>query len=131
MQKYWVEAFNTDWADEFDVFFFDVYSDTEKNNINWLGKKFPDVRLDYCFGTNEAFEDDDCFAFCVEGIEATEEEIATLRKFNIDGESLLRRYEDWVWDHLDNKTRNKWLKTYNSITNVPEEIFQAYPFELE
>ena len=131
MQKYWVEALNIDWADEFDVFFFDIYTDTEKNNINWLGEKFPDVRIDYCFGTNESFEDEDGFQFCVEGTEATEEEIATLRKFNVYGRSLLYRYRDWIWDHLDSDTRSKWLETYNSIIDVPEEIFQAYPFELK
>ena len=131
MQKYWVEALNIDWADEFDVFFFDIYTDTEKNNINWLGEKFPDVRIDYCFGTNESFEDEDGFRFCVEGTEATEEEIATLRKFNVYGRSLLYRYRDWIWDHLDSDTRSKWLETYNSIVDIPEEIFQAYPFELK
>lgn len=131
MQKYWVEAFNKDWADEFDVFFFDIYTDTEKNNINWLGKKFPNLKLDYCFGTNEWWDEEDGFEFNVEGIEATEEEIKTLQKFQIYGRSLSRRFVDWIWDHLDKDTHEKWVRMYDSILNVPEDVFQAYPFELD
>lgn len=130
MQKYWVEAFSADWADEFDVFFFDIYTDTEKNNINWLGEKFPNIKLDYGFGTNEWWDEEDGFEFNVEGIEATEEEIKTLQKFQIYGQSLRSRFLDWIWDHLDKDTHEKWTRMYDSILNVPEEVFQAYPFEL-
>ena len=130
MQKYWVEAFSADWADEFDVFFFDIYTNTEKNNINWLGRKFPNVKLDYCFGTNEWWDAEYGFRFRVQGIEATEEEIKILQKFSIGGESLYERFWDWVTDHLDDDTYEKWVDMYDSILNVPEEIFQVYPFEL-
>ena len=61
---------------------------------------------------------------------ATEEEANTLRKFQIQGESLRKAFDDWVFDHLDGDTRNHWSKQYKSFLNVPEEIFQAYPFEL-
>lgn len=131
MQKYWVSSFGADWADEFDVYFFDIYTDTEKNNLNWLGQKFPDVKLDYCFGTNEYWEEEDGFEIGVEGQEATEEEVETLCKFRIKGESLKDRFEDFIWDLLDERTRNKWNKEYGSLIDVPEEVFQAYDFKLE
>lgn len=131
MQKYWVSSFSANWADEFDLNFFDIYTDTEKNNLNWLGRKFPNAKLDYCFGTNEYWEEDEGFEISVEGIEATEEEIQTLRKFHVGGESLKGRYEDFIWDHMDRKTSEKWFKEYCSLVNVPEEIFQSYDFEFD
>lgn len=131
MQKYWVSSFSADWADEFDVYFFDIYTDTEKNNLNWLGQKFPDVKLDYCFGTNEYWEEEDGFKIEVEGQEATKEEVETLCKFGIQGESLKDRFSDFVWSILDERTRNKWKKEYGSLIHVPEEVFQAYDFKLE
>ena len=130
MQKYWVDSFSADWADEFDVFFFDIYTDTEKNNINWLGRKFPNIKLDYGFGTNEWWDAEDGFRFRVQGVEATEEEIKILQKFPIGGESLYQRFWDWITDHLDDDTYKKWEDMYDSILNVPEEVFQTYPFEL-
>ena len=131
MQKYWVSSFGADWADEFDVYFFDIYTDTEKNNLNWLGQRFPDVKLDYCFGTNEYWEEEEGFEIGVEGQEATEEEVETLCKFGITGESLKKRFGSFVWDLLDERTRNGWKKKYGSLINVPEEVFQAYDFKLE
>lgn len=131
MQKYWVEAFSADWADEFEVFFFDVYTDAEKNNLNWLGEKFPNIRLDYCFGSNQSWDEDEGFGIQVNGIEATEEEVNTLYKFKICGESLSSRYYQFVYDILDEDTRNKWYETYGSLINIPEKIFQSYDFKLD
>ena len=131
MQKYWVVSFGEDWADEFDVYFFDIYTDTEKNNLNWLGQKFPNVKLDYYFGTNEYWEEEDGFRIEVRGQEATEEEVNVLCKFGIQGESLKDRFEDFVWSLLDERTRNKWKKEYGSLIDVPEEVFQAYDFKLK
>ena len=130
MQKYWIESFYRDWADEFDVYFFDIYTDRERNNVNWLGEKFPNLKIPYCFGTNEYWEDYDGFKFKVEGIEATEDEINILKKFGISGESLGSAYIDWVWDHMNKDIYKKWCNKYGSILNVPEDVFQTYPFEL-
>ena len=131
MQKYWVETFSADWADEFDVHFFDVYTDTERNNINWLGKKFPNLKLDYGFGTNEWWDADQGFKLEVCGQEATEEEIETLQKFRVHGESLKGRFIDFIYELLDKNTIDAWRRQYNSVLNVPEDVFQAYDFNLD
>lgn len=52
--------------------------------------------MDYCFGTNEYWEEEDGFEIGVEGQEATEEEVETLCKFRIKGESLKDRFEDFI-----------------------------------
>lgn len=130
MNKYYVDSFSVDWADEFEVYFFDVYNETEKNNINWLGQTFPGLQIGYGFGSNESFEDDEGFEFNISGIEASEQEIEILKKFDIQGESLKRAYANWVWDHLDKDTWEQWWNKYNDCLNVPEDVFQNYSFKL-
>lgn len=130
MQKYWVDSFSADWADEFEVHFFDIYTDQEKNNINWIGQKFPNLKLGYGFGTNEWWDAEDGFTFEVNGIEATKEEIDILQKFHINGECLKDAYLDWIYDHITKDTYKTWYDKYNSVLDVPEEVFQSYPFEL-
>ena len=130
MSKYYVDSFSTNWADEFEVYFFDIYTEQERNNINWLGKTFPGLKIGYAFGSNENFDSDEGFEFNIDGIEASEQEIKILKKFSVQAESLKNAYSDWVWDHLNQDTRNQWWKQYNSYLDVPEEVFQNYCFEL-
>ena len=130
MAKYYVESFDINWADEFDVYFFDIYTEQERNNINWLGKTFPGLQIGYGFGSNEWFDSDNGFEFRIDGIEASEQEIETLKKFCIRAESLKSAYSDWVWEHLNRDIAKQWYKQYNSYLNVPEEVFQNYCFEL-
>ena len=127
--KYYVFTDSVDWGDEFDVPFFDLFTETEYNNIKFLAKLYPDEDLDFGFGTNEYF--DGGFGFNIHCKEATEHEYRVLKKFKIPGYSIKNRFCDWIYDNVDTLTRRSWYSKYHSELNVPEEIFKNYFYSKE
>ena len=124
MSKYYVFTASIDWADEFDVPFFDIFTESEYNNLKVLAKLYSDENMGYSFGTNEWF--DDGFGFDIEGQEATQEEVNVLNKFTIPGYSLLSLFENKLFDLIDETTRDEWYDKYHSLLDVPEDVFQNY-----
>lgn len=129
MAKYYVFTNSVDWADEFDVPFFDIFTEREYNNIIFLAKLYPNEDLDFCFGTNEDFEGG--FGFDIYCQEATEHEYRVLKKFKIFGYSIKDRFCDWIDDTVDTSTVLSWRSKYHSELNVPEEIFKNYFYSKE
>lgn len=129
MAKYYVFTDSVDWGDEFDVHFFDLFTETEYNNIKLLAKLYPNEDLDFCFGTNEDFEGG--FGFNIHCKEATEYEYKVLKKFKIPGYSIKRRFCDWIEDNVDESTACSWWSKYHNMLSVPEEIFKNYFYSKE
>ncbi len=78
-----------DWADELDVHFFDILSEEDYKKYDFLKQTLGSLYGSYWFGTNEGWEDGDFDYLQFTPIPATDEEIATLEKFNISGESII------------------------------------------
>ena len=123
MDKFYISAFCENWADEFDVYFFDIYTYNEYLNLKYLANKYPNVDLDFCFGTNEDF--DGGFSFDLYLKEATAEEVEILKKFNIRGESLKRRFNDWLCDNIDENKIDELYKnvSFFDLLDIPHEAF--------
>ena len=122
MDKFYISAFYRDWADEFYVYFFDIYTYNEYLNLKYLANKYPDVNLDFSFGTNEDF--DGGFSFNIYLKEATAKEVEIIKKFNICGESLKRRFNDWLCDNIDENKIDELCDITNfNFLDTPHEVF--------
>lgn len=85
-----------DWADELDVYFFDILSEEDYKKYDFLKQTLGNLYGSYWFGTNEGWEDDDFDYLQFTPIPATDEEIAVLEKFNISGEPVIERLADTI-----------------------------------
>ena len=84
------------WADELDVHFFDVLSEEDYKKYDFLKQTLGSLYGGYYFGTNEGWENNDFDYLQFTPIPATDEEIATLEKFNISGEPIIERLADTI-----------------------------------
>jgi hypothetical protein len=55
---HYLYKFERNWADEFDVYGFAIFGEAEHAAIQAYIEKYADYRINYCFGTNEEFEED-------------------------------------------------------------------------
>ena len=87
---------SVDWADEFDVHFFEVMDEETYKKYIFLQRTIPHYYTSYCFGTNEDFDEFEPLGFTPKPI--TDEELAVLNKFDIQGEN---RIIENLFDALD------------------------------
>lgn len=92
----YVIADRVNWADELDVYFFDILSEEDYKKYDFLKQTLGSLYGSYWFGTNEGWEDDDFNYLQFTPIPATDEEIAVLEKFNISGEPVIERLADTI-----------------------------------
>lgn len=92
----YVIADRVDWADELDVYFFDILSEEDYKKYDFLKQTLGSLYGDYWFGTNEGWEDGDFDYLQFDPKPATDEEIAVLEKFNISGEPVIERLADTI-----------------------------------
>ena len=76
-----------DWADEFDVHFFEVMDEETYKKYEFLKQTLHHYYTSYCFGTNEDFDEFEPLDFTPKPI--TDEELAVLNKFDIKGEDRI------------------------------------------
>jgi len=89
------------WADECDVHFFDILSEEDYRKYDFLKQTLGHLYADYWFGTNEGWEDGEFDYLNFELKEATDEEIEVLKKFDIQGESVIDRLAETIECTLD------------------------------
>lgn len=100
-----------DWADEGDVFFFSVMSDSRLEGLKELINVFTELdrlggKVEMYWGTNEWFNFDwsDLESFIEEAIDLSEEELAVFKKFHIRGFDIYDRIMDqlyWIAETSD------------------------------
>lgn len=92
----YVIADRVNWADELDVYFFDILSEEDYKKYYFLKQTLGSLYGGYWFGTNEGWEDGDFDYLQFDPKPATDEEIAVLEKFNISGEPVIERLADTI-----------------------------------
>lgn len=86
------------WADECDVYFFEILTEDQYNKYYFLQQTLKEFYGNFCFGTNEGWEDNDFDFLNFEIIEASDEEVATLKKFHVTGEEI---FDNLMWSLED------------------------------
>lgn len=92
----YVIANRVNWADELDVYFFDILSEEDYKKYYFLKQTLGSLYGGYWFGTNEGWEDGDFDYLQFDPKPAIDEEIAVLEKFNISGEPVIERLADTI-----------------------------------
>ena len=84
------------WADELDVYFFDILSEEDYKKYDFLKQTLDSLYGGYYFGTNEGWDEGEFDYLQFDPKPATDEEIAVLEKFNISGEPVIERLADAI-----------------------------------
>lgn len=84
------------WADELDVYFFDILSEEDYKKYDFLKQTLGSLYGGYYFGTNEGWDEGEFDYLQFDPKPATDEEIAVLEKFNISGEPVIERLADAI-----------------------------------
>jgi hypothetical protein len=111
-----------DWADECDVYFFDILSQEDYDKYNFLKQTLGHLYGSYYFGTNEGWEDGEFDYLQFVPKPATDEEIAVLEKFKITGEPIIERLINTIectfdWEGIS-YISDLWSKEYGEFCQI-------------
>lgn len=111
------------WADEFDVYFFDILSEEDYKKYDFLKQTLGSLYDGYYFGTNEGWDEGEFDYLQFDPKPATDEEIAVLEKFNISGEPVIERLADAIectfdWEGL---TAPDWDAEYGEFCQIIDD----------
>jgi hypothetical protein len=112
-----------DWADEYDVHFFDILSEEDYKKYDFLKQTLGSLYGGYYFGTNEGWDEGEFDYLQFDPKPATDEEIAVLEKFNISGEPVIERLADAIectfdWEGL---TAPNWDAEYGEFCQIIDD----------
>jgi hypothetical protein len=111
------------WADEFDVYFFDILSEEDYKKYDFLKQTLGSLYSGYYFGTNEGWDEEEFDYLQFDPKPATDEEIAVLEKFNISGEPIIERLADTIecifdWEGI---TAPDWDAEYGEFCQIIDD----------
>ena len=98
--KYYLICGSCDWADEFDVHFYEIIDEKDYLFYTAIKHEFGEWISGYYFGTNEGWDDDFDYLDW-EPIELTEEQYNTIKDLPITGERIFERLYEDIWDKLN------------------------------
>lgn len=118
-----------DWADELDVHFFDILSEEDYKKYDFLKQTLGSLYGGYYFGTNEGWDEGEFDYLQFDPKPATDEEIATLKKFNISGEPIIECLIDTIECTLEGTSYDSdlWGAKYDKfcqIINNNKDLFE-------
>ena len=126
----YVLAGSYNWADEFDVYFFEVLDERDKAIYCMAKQIFEHWLGGYGFGTNEGWYDDfDYLDWDL--VEITDEEYKVLKKCHIRGETVYDRFAEELCDEISSegfakeleKKYGKWKWFDKATIEELEEVF--------
>ena len=98
----YVLAGSYNWADEFDVYFFEVLNERDKAIYDMAKQIFEHWFGGFSFGTNEGWDDDfDYLDWDL--VEITDEEYEVLKKCHIRGETIYDRFAENLCDEISSE----------------------------
>lgn len=99
--KYYLINTRVDWADEFDVPFYEILNEEEYENFMYCKTKLKHVFGGFYFGTNEGWDDDFDFLDFTP-IEISEESARVLKKYFPSGvENVYERLIEQIEENYD------------------------------
>jgi hypothetical protein len=107
-----------DWADEFDVYFFEVLTEDQYKKYAFLQQTLKHFYGNYWFGTNEGWEDNDFDFLDFKVTQATDEEFKILNKFEVVGHTIINSL---MWN-LEDKLNDVGV----DITNIDKLDYKEF-----